>query len=178
MKLRIAAAALLSSVSLACTPPAPTDGATVAPAAAPAADIAAPAPESGPAAPNTTDTLSTAPAAATASPAAAPQVTAPATPATPPAPATAAPAASADATPAEIANGRSAYTRTCAMCHGPKGEGTPAGSPIATRDPAAIANKVTKGVINPGERMPAMGAMLSADEIDDVSKFIAAGLPQ
>jgi mono/diheme cytochrome c family protein len=64
------------------------------------------------------------------------------------------------------------------MCHGPKGEGTPAGSAIASRDAAAIANKITKGVINPGERMPAMGGMLSAEEIDDVSKFVAAGLPQ
>jgi mono/diheme cytochrome c family protein len=59
------------------------------------------------------------------------------------------------------------------MCHGPTGQGTQMGVAITLKDPAAIAVKIAKG----GEKMPPMAAMLSADEIDDVSKFVAAGLP-
>jgi mono/diheme cytochrome c family protein len=160
VKFRLVFAAALIAALAACTPEAETDGAA-APAAPPAADIAAPAPDAGPAAPNTTDTLSTTPPDA-AAPA---QTTAPA----------AAPAASASAaTPAEIINGRGVYARTCAMCHGPTGQGTQIGVAITMKDTAAIADKVAKG----GEKMPPMASMLSADDIDDVSKFVAAGLPQ
>jgi mono/diheme cytochrome c family protein len=96
------------------------------------------------------------------------QITAP-----PPAAASTAPAA----TPEELASGRSAYARTCSMCHGAKGEGTPAAAAIASRDVAVIADKITRGAINPGDRMPPMAAMMSGDELDDVAKFVAAGLP-
>jgi len=153
VEFRIVSAAALIAMLAACTPEAETDGA----AAPPAADIAAPAPDAGPAAPNTTDTLSTTPPADAVAPATAPAA-----------------ASTAAATPAEITNGRGVYARTCAMCHGPTGQGTQIGVAITLKDSAAIAEKVAKG----GEKMPPMASMLSVDDVDDVSKFVAAGLPQ
>lgn len=167
MNFRLASAAAVVALLAACTPEPETDGATAsAPAAPPAADIAAPAPDPAAAAPNTGDTLGNAPpSGAAATPAA--SATAPASP-----PATPAPVAA--ATPAEIAAGRAAYARTCALCHGPAGQGTAMGVALTTKDPVAIAEKITKG----GEKMPPMASMLQAEEIDDISKFVAAGLPQ
>jgi len=151
VNVRIVSAALIAALA-ACTPKTETDGAA-APAAPPAADIAAPAPDAGPAAPNTSGTLSTTPPA---------DAVAPAT------------ASTAAATPAEITNGRGVYARTCAICHGATNQGTQIGGAITLKDTAAIADKVAKG----GEKMLPMASMLSADDIDDVSKFVAAGLPQ
>jgi mono/diheme cytochrome c family protein len=151
---RLAYAAMVLILAVACTP------AAEEPAPAVEAPITQPADTAtGPAAPNSADTLASAPPEATG---------------VPPAGASTAPAA---ATPEELASGRAAFARTCAMCHGAKGEGTPAAAAIATRDVAAIVNKVTKGPINPGDRMPAMAGMMSGDEVDDVAKFVAAGLP-
>ena len=154
---RLSYAAMVLALTVACTPA--SDDA----AAPPAADTTAITPPAdtatGPAAPNTADTLATAPPEQTVAPAPA---------------ASTAPAAS----PEELASGRAAYSRTCALCHGAKGEGTPAAAAIASRDVAVIANKITKGPINPGDRMPALAAMMSGDEVDDVAKFVAAGLPQ
>jgi len=151
---RLSYAAMVLALTVACTPAAEE----TAPAAAPAADLTAPADTAtGPAAPNSADTLATAPSD----------------------PAGAAPAAaSAAATPEELASGRAAYSRTCAMCHGAKGEGTPAAAAIASRDTAVIANKVTKGGINPGDRMPPMAPMMAPGEVEAVAKFVAAGFPQ
>ena len=101
----------------ACNPAAETP----APEVAPPADIAAIAPESGPAAENTTDTLASAPpadASATVAPAATATTTAAAPPAAP---------AAAGPTKEELANGAAVYARTCAMCHGPTGAGTQMG---------------------------------------------------
>jgi hypothetical protein len=33
-------------------------------------------------------------------------------------------------------------------------------------------------MVAPGEKMPPMAAALSAEQLDDLSKFVAAGLPQ
>lgn len=154
---RLAYAAMVLGLTVACTP------AAEEPAAAPAAEAPVVPPAdtaTGPAAPNTTDTLASAPPGQTVAPPAVAASTAPA------------------ATPEELASGRAAFARTCAMCHGAKGEGTPAAAAIATRDVAVIANKIIKGPINPGDRMPTMAAMMSGDEVDDVAKFVAAGLPQ
>ena len=154
---RLAYAAMVFALAVACTPAAnETTPAAETPAIAPPADTA-----TSPAAPNTTDTLATTPPEPTTAP--------------PPAAASTTPAA---ATPEELASGRAAYSRTCAMCHGAKGEGTPAAAAITSREVAVIANKITKGAINPGDRMPAMAAMMSGDEVDDVAKFVAAGFPQ
>lgn len=154
------------ALATACTPAAETPAAE----APPAAEIAEPTSPSGPAAENTTDSLSSTPADAsvpgvTPAPAAAPAATA-TTPAAGP-------------TAAELANGRSTYVQTCAMCHGPAGAGTPMGVALtAGLDYAAIKEKVVKGKINPTDAMPPMGAMLSEDQLDDLAKFVEAGLPQ
>ena len=78
---------------------------------------------------------------------------------------------------ADLAAGRSAYAATCAMCHGAKGEGSPAGSAITAKDVAAITTKITKGQVNPGDKMPPMGGMMSAEEVTNVAKWVAAGFP-
>ena len=155
----------------ACTPAAETPVATPP---APA-DIAAVTPVSGPAAENTTDTLSSAPVdAAAPAPAAAGTTTAAAPPAAP-----AAPAAAAGPTKEELANGSAVYARTCAMCHGPTGAGTVMGVGLtAGHEYAVIKEKIVKGPINSGDKMPPLGAAMSPDDLDDVAKFVEAGLPQ
>jgi mono/diheme cytochrome c family protein len=158
--------AILTAVAFglgACTPAA-DEPAPATPDPAPIAD--SPAAPSGPAAENTTDSLSSTPAADPATPVPAPAG------ATPPA---AAPAAD------EMANGRAVYAGagSCAMCHGPTGQGTQMGVALtAGLDYEAIKEKIVKGMINPGDKMPPMGAALSADQIDDLAKFVEAGLPQ
>jgi mono/diheme cytochrome c family protein len=147
------------ALAVACTPAANEP----APATPDAAPIAEAAPPSGPAAENTTDSLSTTPAT---DPAAAPT---PAAPATTPA---AAPAT------ADFTAGRAAYAATCAMCHGPTGAGTQMGVALANGlEAAVVKEKVTKGMINPGDKMPPMGAALSAEQLDSLAKFVEAGLP-
>ena len=152
----------------ACNPAAETP----APEVAPPADIAAVTPESGPAAENTTDTLASAPpadASATVAPAATATTTAAAPPAAP---------AAAGPTKEELANGAAVYARTCAMCHGPTGAGTQMGVGLtAGHEYAVIKEKVTKGTVNAGDKMPPLAAAMSADDLDDVAKFIEAGLP-
>ena len=124
---------------------------------------------SGPAAENTTDSLAR---QAPADPTATPRL--PATPA-PAAPAAAGPTA------AELANGRAVYAGagSCAMCHGPTGQGTQMGVALtAGHTYAVIKEKIAKGMVNPGDKMPPMGAALSAEQLDDLAKFVEAGLPQ
>lgn len=133
-----------------------------APAVPPAAPIAEATPESGPAAENTTGSLSSTPAE----------------PAAAPAPA-ATPAAPAGPTAAELASARTTYAGTCAMCHGPTGQGTQMGVALTNGlEVAVIKEKVTKGMVNPGDKMPPMGAALSGEQLDALAKFVAAGLPQ
>ncbi len=80
------------------------------------------------------------------------------------------------ATPDEILNGRIVYSRACVMCHGPTGGGIPGGPPKLTdkKDFPAIRRSIISG----GAQMPPMGAMLTSEEINDVSKFVANGMPQ
>lgn len=156
-----------ASIGLAACNPAPEAPAPVVP---PAADLAAPTPESGPAAPNTADTLSSTPPATDAAPAPAPATT-------PAAPAAKVSAEAAATTKEELASGSAVYARSCAMCHGPTGGGTAMGAAIATRDLALIQDKIARGMLKDGDKMPPMGTMISADDADDVAKFIAAGLP-
>ena len=145
----------------ACTPAAEKP----APATPPPAPIAEePAGPSGPAAENTPESLSTAPADP-AGPAAAPAI----------------PAASTGPSTEELANGRAIYAGvgSCAICHGPTGQGTQMGIALtAGLDYEAVKEKIVKGMVSPGEKMPPMGAALSADQLDDLAKFVAAGLPQ
>lgn len=155
---RIAYSVMVFALAAACTPGGETDGASAPPATEEPA-IAPPTEPTTSADPNTTDTLTTTTSADPAAATTTPTTTAPA------------------ATPAELASGASAYARTCAMCHGAKGEGTPAGAAIASRDIAAISNKITKGQVNPGDKMPPMGGMISPEEVANVAKFVAAGFP-
>jgi mono/diheme cytochrome c family protein len=156
---------------LAACNPAPASE-TTAPAAPPAAEIAAPTTPSGPAAENTSDTLASAPPAG-AMPAA--PDAAPAPPVAPPAAA----AAAAGPTKEELANGAAVYTRTCALCHGPSGEGTVMALALtAGHEASVIKEKVTKGVIKPGDKMPPLAAGMSAQDLNDVAKFVEAGLPK
>ena len=147
----------------ACTPAAEE----APPAAPPPAPIAEePAGPSGPAAENTTDSLSSASVAPAAAPAA---------------PAPALSLESAEPTVEELANGRAIYAGagSCAMCHGPTGQGTQMGIALtAGLDYEAVKEKIVKGMVSPGEKMPPMGAALSADQLDDLAKFVAAGMPQ
>lgn len=157
--LTTAAAACLAA---ACTPAAEAP----APAAPPAAPIAEETGPSGPAEANTTDSLASSPAA---DPAAAP---APASPAVPAAPA-------ATASPTNFAVGKAAYAQACAMCHGPAGSGTQMGVALtAGLDAEAVKEKVVKGIIDAGNKMPPMGAAFSPEQLEDLSQFVAAGLPQ
>ena len=78
-----------------------------------------------------------------------------------------------------LAAGAAVYTRVCAMCHGPAGEGTAMGVALTTPHTAAqVKEKVTKGPINPGDKMPPLAAAISAEELDAVSAYVAAGLKQ
>ena len=147
------------ALAAACTPAA-NEPAPAAPAPAPIAEVA---PPSGPAAENTTDSLSSAAPAATppAAPAAAGSIKVTDSP-----------------TLEQTAVGRTAYMASCAMCHGPAGQGTQMGVALTNGlEVAVIKEKVTKGAVNPGDKMPAMGAALSAEQLDALAKFVAAGLP-
>lgn len=149
------------ALAAACTPAA-NEPAPVTPEAAPIAEAA---PPSGPAAENTPDSLATAPAAPTATPA-------------PAAPAPAATPAAAGLSAAELSSGRGTYGATCVMCHGPAGQGTQMGVALTNGlEVAVIKEKINKGMVNPGDKMPPMGAALSADQLDALAKFVAAGLP-
>jgi len=148
------------ALAAACTPAA-NEPAPATPEAAPIAEVTAP---SGPAAENTTDSLSTTPAA---DPAAAPAPAAPASA-----------AAASGPTTAELTAGRATYAASCAMCHGPTGQGTQMGVALTNGlEVPVIKEKVTKGMVNPGDKMPPMGAALSDDQLDALAKFVAAGLP-
>lgn len=71
--------------------------------------------------------------------------------------------------------GRPVYAVYCAACHGASGESVAGGPPPIDRliDVETIRTRVVQG----GIEMPAMNAILSEDEIDAVSKYVAAGLP-
>ena len=163
--LLLTASALI--LAAACNPSATEAPAPVPAPAAPIADPATPAP-SGPAAENTPDSLSSTPAVPEATPAA------PAAPATP-----GGVTVANSPTLEEIATAKTAYAATCAMCHGPAGQGTQMGVTLANiHDVAAIKDKINKGMIKPGDKMPPMGAALTPASLDALAKYIAAGLPQ
>jgi len=83
-------------------------------------------------------------------------------------------AAKVNATRAELTAGREAFSRTCAVCHGPNGGGATAPSLAGQGDVAQVARTVAQGK---GE-MPALGASLKPEEIDAIAKFVASGLPR
>jgi hypothetical protein len=48
---------------------------------------------------------------------------------------------------------------------------------IATKSIDVVKTKVVKGMINPGDKMPPLGAALSPEETEAVAHFVAAGFP-
>jgi len=182
---RLAYAAMVLALAAACTP----DETEIASAPAPVQpDIVTAAADADPAAPNLPDTLTSltdaepaappAPEAAppgsqsTAEAAAEPETEALSGPESPVEPAPAAPAAAPD-----LALGAAAWARTCTMCHGPTGKGTQMAKGVVTKSVEVVKNKVVKGAINPGDKMPPMSAGLSADELEAIAHFVAAGFP-
>jgi mono/diheme cytochrome c family protein len=86
-------------------------------------------------------------------------------------------AARINATREELALGRDAYTRTCAVCHGPTGAGLPGGNApsLAGRDDVA---QISRTIAQGSGEMPAMGATLKPEEISAIAKFVASGFPR
>jgi glucose dehydrogenase/cytochrome c553 len=80
-----------------------------------------------------------------------------------------------DATPAQLATGQAAYTRTCAVCHGPQGEGIPGGNAPPLKATAAL-NDVRNIITRGSAEMPGMASILSAEEIDAVARFVKVRL--
>jgi quinoprotein glucose dehydrogenase len=91
------------------------------------------------------------------------------------APAPAAPAERVDATPAQLATGQAAYARTCAVCHGPQGDGIQGGNAPPLRTTAAL-NDVKNIITRGSAEMPGMASMLTADEIDAVARYVKVRL--
>lgn len=179
---RLAYAAMVLALAAACTP----DETEIASAPAPVQpDIVTAAADDGPAAPNLPDTLTSLTDAEPAAPPA-PEAAPPASQSTaeaaaepetealsgPESPAEPAPAAAPD-----LALGAAAWARTCTMCHGPTGKGTQMAKGVVTKSVEVVKNKVVKGAINPGDKMPPMSAGLSADELEAIAHFVAAGFP-
>jgi aldose sugar dehydrogenase len=84
-------------------------------------------------------------------------------------PATAAPVQMTAATPEELALGATAFGRTCAACHGQQGEGGRGPRIAARTDASAVAAVIRDGA----GAMPALGGMLSAADIEAITKHIA-----
>lgn len=71
--------------------------------------------------------------------------------------------------------GRLVYDVTCSTCHGAEGEGGHAGGvPLAA---ATDANLIAQTVIEGRNLMPALGAALTPEQIQDVAAFVAEQLP-
>src|SRR5690606_37807559 len=91
------------------------------------------------------------------------------------APAAATPAERVEATPAQLASGAAAYTRVCAVCDGPQGEGIQGGNapPLtATASLEDVRNLIARG----SAEMPGMAAILSVEEIVAVARFVKVRL--
>ena len=86
-------------------------------------------------------------------------------------PARAALAAQAPAMVANTANGGAVFKSTCAICHGDTGQGGAGGGPALTG--ATNADAVAALVTNGRDQMPAFGSKLTAEQIRDVSAFVA-----
>jgi len=91
-----------------------------------------------------------------------------------PAGASVARAAAVNATREELATGRTAYARVCAVCHGPTGAGA-AGPTLAGQDNVAELARVAGS--GKGE-MPSMASQLKPEEIDAIAKYVASGFPR
>ncbi|MEX1034182.1 MAG: PQQ-binding-like beta-propeller repeat protein [Cellvibrionaceae bacterium] len=80
-----------------------------------------------------------------------------------------------DATPEQLAMGRTVYRQQCAACHGANGEGIPQSGAPALRGLASFAD-IQNIIANGNAEMPAMAAILTAEQIDAVSRHVAVEL--
>jgi len=77
-------------------------------------------------------------------------------------------------TDGDASAGHGVYSRYCAQCHGAEGDGGHGGGPSLKRGlPLA---QVAAVVFNGRNAMPALRAILSADQIRDVATYVARGL--
>ena len=72
-------------------------------------------------------------------------------------------------------SGRKVYRQFCAVCHGPRGQGSPLGKPLNAGEALALTDAemfdaVSKG--RPDEGMMAFGAGLSRAEIERVTEYV------
>jgi quinoprotein glucose dehydrogenase len=80
-----------------------------------------------------------------------------------------------EASEAQLAMGQQAYAQSCALCHGPQGQGISGGTAPALKTTGALAevkNVVTRG----SAEMPGFSATLTAEQIDVVSRFVKVRL--
>jgi quinohemoprotein ethanol dehydrogenase len=83
------------------------------------------------------------------------------------------PAAAAAATPnrvGDVANGERIYKSACVYCHGERGEGGEGGGKAIARELGV--EGVQAVVANGRNKMPAFGAILSADQLQDLSTYV------
>ncbi|MEW6210693.1 MAG: carboxymuconolactone decarboxylase family protein [Acidobacteriota bacterium] len=88
--------------------------------------------------------------------------------------ATSAATVSINASAEELRAGREIFARSCAACHGPKGEGVSGNTSPLTglRDLDLIRRAVREGSV----KMPPMQTILTKEQIEQVSKFVAVEL--
>jgi glucose dehydrogenase len=82
-----------------------------------------------------------------------------------------------EATPRQLALGGDLYKQNCAACHGPRGEGTDQAKAPQLKvlgNFEDIVNMVARG----GAEMPGMAAILTPEQIDAVSRYVAVELAQ
>ena len=70
--------------------------------------------------------------------------------------------------------GRLVYTQTCVFCHGNQGEGGHEGVPLTA---ITDAQSIRRIVIEGRNRMPAFGALLTPEQIQDLVAFVTDRLP-
>ncbi|MGI1677841.1 MAG: PQQ-binding-like beta-propeller repeat protein [Cellvibrionaceae bacterium] len=75
-------------------------------------------------------------------------------------------------TPEQLFEGRKIYGQICSACHGLDGKGIPqSGAPALTT--FTNLNEIKTIVINGAAEMPAMSSMLTTEQIESVSRFVA-----
>ncbi len=80
------------------------------------------------------------------------------------------------ATAEALAAGRQAYAQSCALCHGGDGRGVPGGSAPSLQALASL-DEIRAIVANGSAEMPPMNGILTPEQIDAVSRYVALGLP-
>jgi quinohemoprotein ethanol dehydrogenase len=80
------------------------------------------------------------------------------------------PVAAAKARAPSLANGEKIFSQTCASCHGQTGQGGHMGGPALTK--ALTQEMIVNTVANGRNQMPAFGAVLTAEDLQDVAAYI------